>query len=488
MAAPARERQADDPLGPYRAMREFRKTPEPAGARAKGRRADGRPAFVIQEHHARSLHWDLRLERDGVLVSWAVPKGIPLDKERNNLAVQTEDHPMQYRTFEGTIPEGQYGAGPVTIWDEGTYEPVAWEKDKVKFVLHGRRVSGRYVLFRTRGKNWMIHRMDPPAKPRADPMPERVVPMMAKLSGLPKDDPAWGYEIKWDGVRAVAFVQGGRVRLQSRNLLDVTAQYPEIAGLGPALGSREAVLDGEIVAFDEKGTPSFQRLQPRMGLQSEAAVRRMQRAVPVTYVLFDVLYLEGESLLARPYDKRRRILEALGLEGPHWQTPSYHRGDGAALLAATRAKGLEGIMAKRLDSPYEPGLRSGAWRKIKNAMRQEVVIGGFTRGEGARLGRIGALLVGVYEEGPGGEPRLRYAGKVGTGFTDAELDRLDGKLAPLVRSTSPFVGGPPRGAFVDPRLVAEVAFTEWTREGTLRQPSYKGLRFDKDPTQVVREG
>jgi bifunctional non-homologous end joining protein LigD len=468
-----------DSLGTYRAKRDFERTPEPTG----GTPGSGQALrFVVQEHHARALHWDLRLEHDGALASWAVPKGIPADPKRNHLAVRTEDHPLEYLDFEGDIPAGEYGAGTMRIWDRGTYEVHKWRDREVMVTFHGERLHGRYVLFHTRGKDWMIHRMDPPEDPEREPMPEHVKPMLARAGDLPADDARWAYEIKWDGVRAITYVEGGRVRLESRNLNDITPRYPELRELGRALGAREAVLDGEVVAFDEDGRPSFQRLQGRMHLTSEPGVRRLAEREPVTYVIFDLLHLEGHSLMELPYTERRERLLGLGLDGPTWQTPVHHVGDGAALLEASRTSGLEGIIAKRLDCPYTPGRRSAGWIKVKNVRRADVVIGGWLPGEGNRSGRIGALLVGYYEG-----YRLRYAGRVGTGFNQAELDRLQKLLEPLERDTSPFTGTqPPRKAhFVEPNLVATVEYTEWTRARTLRHPSYKGLRDDKPPEEVV---
>jgi bifunctional non-homologous end joining protein LigD len=468
-------------LDPYRAKRDFGHTPEPAGAAAEG--SGAAPRFVVQEHHARSLHWDLRLEHDGVLASWAVPKGIPPDPSRNHLAVRTEDHPLEYLEFEGEIPEGEYGAGTMRVWDRGTYEPHKFRDDEVMVTFHGERLHGRYVLFRTRGKDWMIHRMDPPEDPDREPMPEWIPPMLARSGPLPPDDGRWAYEIKWDGVRAIGFAEGGRLRLMSRNRNDITPRYPELRELGRALGSREAVLDGEVVAFDDEGRPSFQRLQGRMHLTSEHAVRRLAEREPVSYVIFDLLFLDGHSLMELPYAERRERLLALELRGPTWQTPAHHVGDGQALLDASRAQGLEGVIAKRLDSQYTPGRRSSAWVKVKNVRRADVVIGGWLPGEGNREGRIGALLVGYYDE----EGQLRYAGRVGTGFDQAELERLQRLLAPLARDTSPFAGRqPPREArFVEPKLVCTVEYTEWTQARTLRHPSYKGLRDDIAPEDVT---
>jgi bifunctional non-homologous end joining protein LigD len=470
-----------DSLDPYRAKRDFGHTPEPAGDAADAGPADA-PRFVVQEHHARSLHWDLRLEHEGTLASWAVPKGIPPDPDRNHLAVRTEDHPLEYLDFHGDIPAGEYGAGTMRIWDRGTYEQHKFRDDEVMITFHGERVHGRYVLFRTRGKDWMIHRMDPPEDPDRVPMPERVEPMLARSGPLPRDDGRWAFEVKWDGVRVIAFVEGGRVRLQARTGRDVTERYPELRGMGRALGSREVVLDGEVVAFGDDGRPSFQRLQGRMHLTSENAVRRLAEREPVTYIAFDLLYEDGRDLMALHYAQRRERLLALGLAGPSWQAPAHHVGDGAALLEATRAQGLEGVLAKRLDCPYTPGRRSPAWVKVKNVRSTEAVVGGWMPGEGNRSGRIGALLVGLHDD----EGVLRYAGRVGTGFDTAELDRVAGLLAPLARDSSPFTGRqPPKAArFTEPELVCTVDYGELTQAGTLRHPVYKGLRDDVDPRAV----
>ena len=468
-------------LGNYRAKRDFRRTPEPKG-RARRSAAAGR--FVVQEHDATRLHWDLRLERDGTLVSWAIPNGIPQTPKENRLAVHVEDHPLDYIDFEGEIPEGNYGAGTVRIWDTGTYEVEKWEPKKIMVTFHGERLQGRYALFQTRSKkDWMIHRMDPPADPDREPMPERVLPMLAKLGSLPSDEQRYGFEIKWDGIRAISYYEPGRFRIESRNLNDITAQYPELRRLGRQLGSRDTVLDGEIVAFDDRGRPSFERLQQRMHLTREAEIRRRAESVPVRYMLFDVLYLEGHSLMGQRYEERREALESMGLEGPSWQTPRYHRGEGGALLDASAAQGLEGVVAKRLDSQYAPGRRSSAWIKVKNKQRQEVVIGGWLP-EKDRPERLGALLVGYHDE----QGRFRYAGRVGTGWNAKERARLERALKPLARDRSPFEGkrGPKGARYVEPRLVAEVEFTEWTNEAILRHPSYKGL-VKKKPEDVVLE-
>jgi bifunctional non-homologous end joining protein LigD len=472
------------PLREYKAKRNFSSTPEPAGRAGDAAR---RSRFVVQEHHARSLHWDLRLERDGVLVSWAVPKGIPDDPKRNRLAVHVEDHPLGYIDFAGEIPAGSYGAGEVQIWDAGTYDCHKFRDDEVIVTFHGERVRGKYALFQTKGKNWMIHRMDPPLEDGREPMPERLVPMLARAGRLPPDDEDWAFEIKWDGVRAITYWQPGELRIESRNLNDVSARYPELRALGPELGSREAVLDGEIVAFDEDGRPSFERLQRRMHVASPSAIRQFANEEPVSYVIFDLLYLDGRTTMKLPYRERRALLEGLELIGPAWQTPAYHVGEGRELLAAAAEQRLEGVVAKRLDSPYRPGRRTDEWLKVKNVNRQELVIGGWLPGKGARAGRLGALLVGYYERDENRQRVLRYAGRVGTGFNEDDLERLGEKLATIPRSSSPFSGTqPPRGAnFVEPELVAEIEFRQWTHDRILRHSSYKGLRDDK-PSEAVQ--
>ena len=467
-----------DNLDSYRRKRDFSATPEPTGGEDGD---DARtPRFVVQEHHARSLHWDLRLEHDGTLASWAVPKGIPQDPSRNNLAVRTEDHPLEYLDFHGEIPKGEYGAGTMTIWDRGTFELHKWREDEVMVTFAGERVQGRYVLFRTGGNNWMIHRMDPPQDPDREPMPQKLAPMLARTGELPKDDDRWAYEIKWDGVRALAYAEGGRVRFEARSGRDITPRYPELRELGRALAGREAVLDGEVVAFDD-GRPSFQKLQSRMHLTSEQAVRRLSQSDPVSYIVFDLLWLDGHSLMELEYTERRARLLELGLQGDRWLTPAHHVGEGAAMLEASRAQGLEGIIAKRLDCPYTPGKRSPGWVKVKNVRTTDVVVGGWLPGEGRRSKQFGALVVGYYEDG-----ELKYAGRVGTGFDEAELNRLGELLAGLAREDSPFSGRqPPRETqFVDPALVATVGYGEWTSTRTLRHPRYLGLRDDVSPESV----
>jgi bifunctional non-homologous end joining protein LigD len=472
--------RARDPLTSYRSKRDFSRTPEPAGALGGG--APAQPRFVIHEHSARRMHWDLRLERDGVLVSWAIPKGMPEEPGRNHIAPHTEDHPLDYLDFDGEIPAGSYGAGTMRIWDHGTYECLKWEPRKVEVALHGERLDARYALFAIGagdgGKDWMIHRMDAPADAEREPMPQQIVPMLARAGALPRDQLQWAFEIKWDGVRAIAYGEPGLLRFESRNGLEITASYPELGRLGRALGSHRAVLDGEIVAFDADGHPSFEALAPRMHVASPARAKRLAESTPVTYVIFDLLWLDGHSLMASSYAARRRSLAELALSGEHWRTPEHIVGQGRATLEASRKAGLEGIVAKRLDSRYAPGRRTGDWIKLKNLRRERVIIGGWMRGAGRRGRQVGALLMGQRDEAGA----LRYAGRVGTGFSERDLDRLTQLLEPLERAASPFSSdgpAPPRGAlFCEPRLAAEVEFRERTKAGLLRQPSFKALLDD----------
>lgn len=313
--------------------------------------------------------------------------------------------------------------------------------------------------------------------------------MLARPGRLPDGEETWAFEVKWDGVRAIAYLADARLRLESRNLNDVTARYPELRALAEQLRDREAVLDGEIVAFDEHGSPSFGRLQRRMHLDSESSIRRLARDEPVRYMIFDLLHLDGRSVMRLPYLERRELLERLGLRGETWDTPACHRGDGSDFLAATAEHGLEGVIAKRLDSVYLPGERSSAWVKVKNSNRQELVVGGWLPGKGRRSGELGALLLGYHDAD--GSSELRYAGRVGTGFDEAELGRLGSELRARARKASPFSSQgtqPPREArFVEPELVVEVEFAAWTNDGVLRHPSYKGQRSDKPAEDVRRE-
>ncbi len=331
--------------------------------------------------------------------------------------------------------------------------------------------------------------------------------MLATPAATPPSHDGWAFEIKWDGVRALAHVEAGALRISSRSGEDTSARYPELAGLADALGGRSAILDGEVVAFDAEGRPSFQTLQRRMGLTRPETIRRRSQEVPVSYVAFDLVHLDDASLMSEPYERRRELLAELGLDSDCWRAPAHRIGEGVAFLEAARAQGLEGIVCKRLGSPYRPGRRSADWLKIRARLRQELVVGAYMPGEGGRSGSVGSLLVGFWDRTPaeaastGSSQRLVYAGGVGTGFTDEMLKRLRALLEPLRLEEMPFeLGEDPRlkyrgrararGAgpvWVEPLIVCEVEFTEWTHEGTLRQPSFKGLRDDKVPLDVVRE-
>jgi bifunctional non-homologous end joining protein LigD len=490
----SREPAPSDPLAGYRAKRDPARTAEPVPAAGQPLPAGDDDTFVVQEHHTprgrtgQRVHWDLRLERDGVLRSWAVPKGPPTEPGVNRLAVPTEDHPLEYASFSGTITAGEYGGGQVSIWDAGRYACEKWAEDHVTVAFDGQRLTGRYVLFRLPDGSWNIRKLD------ADPvtaapvagLPEDLPPMLAAIGELPRsDDLRWGYEFKWDGVRALAHVRAGRLRLRARSGNDVTGTYPELHRLPEVLSGHDAVVDGEVVALDARGRPDFGLLQGRMH-RTGPEVARMAAAAPVTYLVFDLLALDGESLLALPWTERRERLDALGLASDRWVTTPWFRGNGDQVQAASLENGLEGVVAKRLDSPYRPGGRGPDWRKVKNLRTQSVVVGGWRPGEGRRAGGIGSLLVGVHDD----TGRLVFAGHVGTGFTAAALAEL-GRLV-TARASSPFADTLPREVvrdahWVEPLLVGEVRYTEWTREGRLRHPAWRGLRDDVRPDGVVRE-
>ena len=365
----ARPRSDDDSLSQYRRKRSFGETPEPDGVGGSGAKGAPSGRFVVQQHDATSLHWDLRLERDGALASWALPRGIPLDPDDDRLAVRTEDHPLEYLEFHGTIPKGQYGAGEMTIWDRGTYEAEKFEDAKVVARFDGERLRGRYALFRIsksgeRADSWLIHRMDPPPEGR-EAMPEAMRPMLAAKRGkLPDDEESWAFEVRWSGRRVLAFARPGDLVLRDPEGAEVQTQFPEVRRGGRALGATEAILDGVLVAFDGEGRPDRERLERRLESASDSTVRRRARSSPVALVLFDLPFLEGRLVCAEPYEERRERLAGLPIDGEIWQAPAHHVGDGAALLEAGRRRDLDGIVAKRLGSPYEPGVRSDHWREI----------------------------------------------------------------------------------------------------------------------------
>jgi bifunctional non-homologous end joining protein LigD len=491
------------PLEQYRRKRDFRRTPEPAG----GQPASSGRFFCVQRHAARRLHYDFRLELDGVLKSWAVPKGPSLDPAEKRLAVHVEDHPIEYGTFEGTIPAGEYGAGEVILWDRGEWEPVddpaeSYRRGKLKFTLHGRKLRGGWTLARMGGrageggKNWLlIKERDVEARPEGesdvlaerpesvaekpdDPLPERLAPQLATLADAPPRGDDWLHEIKYDGYRIVCRLEDGRVRLFTRSAQDWTARLGPVARACAALPAKTAWLDGEVVVFEDGGRTRFEALQEALSNRGDPGTLR--------YVLFDLLHHDGDDLRRVPLERRkqrlatllRRASEATLVYGDHVI------GRGEAFLHQACGHGLEGVVSKRRDSRYHAG-RGQDWRKIRCGQRGEFVVGGFTDPGGTRTA-LGALLLGAYD-GPG---RLGYVGRVGTGFSEATLDRLHRTLVTRERPDSPFLpfaDVPPGTHWVRPDLVAEVRFTNWTRDGRLRHPVFLGLREDKPAREVGRD-
>jgi len=467
-----------DKLTTYRSMRDAAKTPEPVPKKAPKTGNDD--TFVIQEHHARRLHYDFRLERDGVLVSWAVPKNLPETPAVNHLAVHTEDHPLEYGTFEGSIPKGEYGGGKVIIWDSGTYETEKFNDNgpegpakggEVIVTLHGDRIDGRYALIQTDGKNWLAHRMKEQKRPTAGDL----APMLSTEGSVQKlKKTQWAFEGKWDGYRVLVDADHGKLTVRSRRGRDVTAEYPQFEALAADLADHHVILDGEAVALDAAGVPSFGEMQNRA------------RSTRVEFWAFDILHLDGRSLLRAKYSDRRRLLEALGDAGGVI-VPSALPGDGPQALEHARKQRWEGVIAKKRDSTYQPGRRSTSWIKDKIWNTQEVVIGGWRQGEGGRSSGIGALMLGIPADGG-----LQLVGRVGTGFTDKALKSLKSALKPLETNESPFNARlstqDAKGVtFVRPELVGEVRYSERTSDDRLRQPSWRGLRPDKTPDEVVWE-
>jgi bifunctional non-homologous end joining protein LigD len=537
-------------LEKYLQKRRFAETPEPKGG---GAAPSAQPRFVVQEHHARRVHWDLRLEMEGVLRSWAVPKGPSLDPADKRLAVLVEDHPIEYGEFEGIIPAGNYGAGTVMLWDRGTYECLegdpaeAFRRGKLTLVLHGEKLGGEFHFVRTKrneGRDWLLFKGkdqfanpgyvpagtrsvktgraieeiraeqdarwqssapgSPPApaiaapstaplssrpakRSSADPFPQPFRPMLAQSAERPFSREGWLFEIKWDGVRTLGFMQrrgaAQDIALYSRTLRRLNVQFPEIVEALAALSKDSVVLDGEIFAPDERGRPDFARLQQRVHLTTEADVRQQAERVRVFYAVFDCLYLNGRDLRERPLSERRQVLEGLVLP-PGMLRSDAILGDGQTLFDAARQHGLEGIIAKRSASPYRPGVRSPDWQKIKVRQRLEAVVGGFTSGKGHRKGTFGALVLGQYDPATGA---LVHIGQTGGGLKDRDLDLLLKRLDPLVTDVCPFAIPPSTlqpATWVRPEVVVEVEYGEFTPDGMLRAPVFMGIRDDVLPTEV----
>ncbi|MGH2739015.1 MAG: non-homologous end-joining DNA ligase, partial [Actinomycetota bacterium] len=470
---------ADVDLAEYERKRDFEGTPEPPPAPVPG---DG-SVFVIQKHNATRLHYDLRLEKDGVLASWAVPRGLPTAPGDRRLAVRTENHPMEYADFEGWIPKGHYGAGEVRIFDRGAYELIEWKDEKVSFRLHGVRNRGEYHLIKTK-ENWLVFLSKNSEADQPEPPPV-LTPMMAELWAKPFDDSRWRFEPKLDGVRTLAYVTTDSTRLVSRRGRDQTAQYPELDDLAKYVNALWAVLDGEIVAPDEGGRPSFERLQQRIGLTSPREIERARKQLPVLLYVFDVLWIDGEDLTGLPIEERRRRLEGIVTEDGPVRLTYIVDGAGTALFERAKELGFEGVVGKRLGSSYQPGRRSKHWRKVKVTNRIDCVILGWTPGTGARSRTFGALVLGVYD----GDD-LVFIGQVGTGFTDQRLGELFRALKKIERKTpptkDPSIKEVKEARWVRPELVCEVEYRELTQAGRrLRAPSFKGLRPDKEPKDCV---
>ncbi len=528
---------AKNNLTEYSAKRTFTTTPEPAPALA-GRRG-GPLLFVIQQHSATRLHYDFRLECDGVLKSWAVPKGPSSDPNEKRLAVQVEDHPYDYASFEGVIPPGQYGAGEVIVWDCGVYSPdeggETWfddrdaaerqvreglEKGKLSFLLRGEKVKGSFALVRTKEKkNWLLlkhkDRFAAPTDITAQnrsvlsgvavedlkivparripasqlvpageiaAIPGKLAPMLAEAGDAPFNHADWMWEPKLGGYRVLAFIDERGVRLRSRRGLELEGAFPGLAAELGKQAARGMVLDGEIVAFDASGKPSFAALQNRVQFKTEREIAAADRTSPVIFCCFDLLYFAGIDLRKAPYRQRRRYLAQCLLPSPMVQLVHASE-DGIALHAAALASGFEGVIGKRKDSRYEAGRRSASWLKVKPTQSADFVVGGYTRGKGSRA-PLGALLVGYWDKG-----KLRFASHVGSGFDERTLSAVKARLEPLKRSTCPFAEKPEVNApttWVEPEVVAEVSFQSWTEDGSLRAPVFLRLRDDVDSKAVRR--
>jgi bifunctional non-homologous end joining protein LigD len=524
-------------LKEYSRKRSFDKTPEPAPQPAPAPDAAGN-FFCVQRHDATRLHYDFRLEVDGTLKSWAVPKGPSLEPLAKSLAVHVEDHPLDYGNFEGNIPKGQYGGGSVMLWDRGSYEllgdaPAQAQIDRgdFKFLLHGQKLNGEFALIKMRnrgkGNEWLlIKKKDSAAKPgwnvedfarsvltgrtqqeiaenlpakAADsasedrqlskvkgaiesPMPRSVQPMLAALSDHPPSGSDWLYEIKWDGVRGICFVEDGQLRIYSRNQKRCDQQYPELTVLPRFLKATSAILDGEMAVLDADGRARFNLIQPRIGVGDPNSVAHLARSTPVTLFLFDLLYLDGYDLRGVPLEERKRLLAEIVTPTDRIRISDYFAAKGAEMLESARALGIEGILAKRRDSKYEPR-RSRDWVKIKIVTSGDFVIGGFTHGE---RDYFSSLVLGLYENG-----KLVHVGQVGTGFNDKTLKDIFARIEPLITKKSPFDGGVKAlrdVTWVKPELVAEIKYLEVTPDGLLRAPVFMNLRLDKDPKECVREG
>lgn len=464
-------------LETYKQKRKFGKTPEPEG---KSKRTNKKGLiFVVQEHHASHLHWDLRLEKDGVLKSWAVPKGPSIDPADKRLAIKVEDHPLEYAKFSGTIPEGNYGAGTVKIWDSGIYLPLVSDDEHWEFILKGKKLKGEFSLVKIKSKqnnNWLLIKMknDMGKKIKSNnKMPHQIKPMLATLINEPFDKNDWFFEIKWDGYRAIAEIEKEKVKLYSRNLQPFENKFGVITDELKKI-NHDAVLDGEIVALDKDGKPSFQYLQ-----DYEKNPKR-----ELVYYVFDVLFLDGIDLQNNPLWERKKILSEIIPKTGQIILSEHIEKNGIEFFEAAKKQGLEGIMAKDRNSIYQQGVRGQNWLKIKTHLRQEAIICGFTKPRGSRE-KFGALILGVYKR-----KELQYIGHTGTGFDEKSIESLYKKMKPLTQQQSPFTKIPKTNTpatWLKPKLICEIKFQGWTNDGSMRQPVFMGLREDKKPEEIKKE-
>jgi bifunctional non-homologous end joining protein LigD len=524
-------------LETYRRKRDFKKTPEPSGREPLPKPPKPGRRFVVQRHRATRLHYDFRLEMDGVLVSWAVPKGPSLNPKDRRMAVHVEDHPLSYYDFEGTIPKGEYGGGDVIVWDWGTWTPEetdnpakAVRQGELKFSLDGEKLKGRFTIVKTRGYDsaedaWLlIHKADDFADPdwdvdslprsvktgrtndevaagadavwdssapaeeasidlagaRKAALPDFIDPMKATAVDKAFSDPDWLFEVKLDGYRVETVVNGRKVRMWTRNKQDAGRYFPDLAAALPTwIRAETAIVDGEVVALDDEGNPSFKLLQARAG----PLRGRPEQAAPIAYYVFDLLYHDGRSLLNVPLEQRKRLLRSVLRDHPVVRYGSHIEADGEAFLDVVKQRQLEGMVAKLRSSVYEPGRRSRYWLKIKVRREQEVVVVGYEPGQRAAK-ELGALLVALNEDG-----KLRYVGEVGSGFDQRARNFWHEELDKHRLDEPPVVGAPRLKGVIwsEPRLVIRVEFTDWTAEGYLRQPAYKGIDVGRDPGEVTRE-
>jgi len=508
-------------LTKYREKRTFDKTPEPEPSLPKTH--PGPLTFCVQRHHASHLHYDFRLEIDGALKSWAVPKGPTLDATDKRLAMMVEDHPLEYGSFEGVIPKGNYGAGSVMLWDRGTYEMLGeataqeqLARGDFKFRLTGEKLNGDFAIVRTKrgkGNEWLLlKKKDAFAHPgwnaedyafsvksgrtqeeiaqnlEAAPLSKpidlpSISPMLAQIGkGDPPTGPNWLYEIKWDGVRAICYIQNGRLRMLTRNNNAMERQYPELSILPHHIKAKTAILDGEIAVLDPRGLPSFELLQSRINVADASAIATLSRNLPVVIFLFDLLYLDGRDLRGEPLTERKRLLKEILEPTDVIRYSEHFPGSGADLLEAAKAQGLEGIIAKRASSFYE-SRRTSDWIKFKLVTSDEFVLCGMIKGEREPFG---ALALGIYDHG-----KLKWAGNVGTGFDRKKMDAIHARLAPLATDTCPLEPEkdlPKKGViWTRPELVCEVRFSNWTDDAKLRAPVWIGLRPDIDPQECTRD-